>query len=119
MLKMIKNIFKKLRTNKEPLNAVTKKRVQNKNRIIERSTGNIHKFVIDTKYDVSFNSLKEEINDFYSRLGFNEIAYDREHAYLLKKRNDIEPYVSLRLKNDEYVIEIKNSQKIQLKILTN
>ena len=113
------NLFQKFTLNKKEVTTKTKKQPAKKNKIIERSSGNMHKLIIDIKCDVTFNSLKTELNDFYSKLGFTDIAYDRETAYLLKKEDDIEPYVSLRLKNDEYIIEIKNTQKIQLKILTN
>ena len=113
------NLIKKFIPLKKEARIKTKKNNDNRNKIIERSSGNMHKFIINIKCDVTFNSLKNEINEFYSKLGFSDIAYDRENAYLLKKENDIEPYVSLRLKSEEYIIEIKNTQKIQLKILSN
>ena len=117
MLKEVKNTFYNLIKNF--INSKTEIYEEKNNKIIERSSGNMHKFIINIKCDVTFNSLKNEINEFYSRLGFCNIAYDRENAYLLKKEDDIEPYVSLRLKSEEYIIEIKNTQKIQLKILSN
>lgn len=73
--------------------------------------------LIHDEHPTSFETLKEELNTQYKKLGFTDLAYSRSKSWLLKKPFDEEPYISLRYDGDEYKIYIYKSEEPKLKLL--
>ncbi|PLY04503.1 MAG: hypothetical protein C0625_16360 [Arcobacter sp.] len=101
----------------QPLNKIRKENSISTREITETTRKRIHKIVIHDQHNVTFSSIKKELQTQYAKLNFSDIAYDRNNVYLLKNPNDIEAYVSLRYDNDEFIIQVNNSNLPQLKIL--
>lgn len=85
--------------------------------VIEKEKKESYKLIIHDKHKVTFKSLKKELEEFYSKLGFTQIAYDRENNWLLTNNENSEAYISLRYDNNEYTIQVNKIQKPKLKIL--
>jgi len=100
-----------------PMNITPKNVTEPKRDIIKKSKKELHKVVIHDKHKVTFKSLKKELEEQYKKLGFVNIAYNRENAYLLKNSSDDEAYVSLRYEDDEFTIETKKTIEPILKLL--
>ena len=75
------------------------------------------KINIDIKHNVSFESLKEELNSQYEPLGFTKIAIDKEDSWMVKNPDLGTAYVHLSIKEDDFVIETYNTQEPVLEIM--
>lgn len=96
----------------KPLNETKKNKEVSKNEIIETFTNDLQKIIIDDRYDISFETLKKRLNKYYKSLGFTLVAYDRESAYIVRNPEILEAFISLRYDNNQYIVEIKKSNKI-------
>ena len=103
----------------KPNNRTLKKQDDEIRDIRQSSRRGIHKIIIHEMHNTSFELLKKELEEQYTKLGFTEIAYNRNNAWILKKPSDEEAYVSLRHAIDEYTIHVKNSEEPCLKIIQN
>ena len=101
----------------QPLNKIKINKNKKIREVIESFRKGIYKIIIHDLDNVTFESLKKELQTQYSKLNFTDIAYDRDNAYLLKNPQDMEAYVSLRHDDDEFIILVNNSKKPELKIL--
>lgn len=101
----------------QPLNKSLKEKDNEIREIIENSKADQYKIIIHDKYPVTFKSLKKELENQYTKLKFDILAYDRKNAWLLKSEDDEEAYVSLRHENDEFTIHVKKTEKPNLNIL--
>lgn len=100
-----------------PLNKYIKNVDSSIRETIVKKKKDSYKIIIHDKNKISFDSLKKELENQYNKIGFNEIAYNRNNAYLLKNRDEEESYVSLRHENDEFTIQTNRTQKPILKII--
>jgi len=69
---------------------------------------NNFKMVIDERYDISFEQIKEDLLNQYEGLGFNEIVVDKETSFMLKNKDNQEAYISVSHMNDEFKVETFN-----------
>ena len=69
---------------------------------------NTLKIKIDDRYDLSFQSLKEELYNQYEKLGFTFISFDKEDSWMIKKPEFNEAYILLSYKDSFYNIETFN-----------
>lgn len=100
-----------------PFNKAFKDDVSEVREIIQSSRKGIHKIIIDDRDKVDFEQLKEELSNQFTKLGFTEIAYERQNAWLVKNKEDLEAYISLRHDGDNYIIQTRNTEEPSLKIL--
>ncbi|WP_072680502.1 hypothetical protein [Arcobacter sp. LA11] len=102
-----------------PLNKVIKNEPETVRNIIEKKQKDLYKIIIHDKQKVTFKSLKKELEEQYHKIGFTDIAYDRENAFILKNEENEEAYISLRYENDEFTIQTKKTDEPILKVLQN
>ncbi|RXI37125.1 hypothetical protein CRU99_12475, partial [Malaciobacter mytili] len=69
---------------------------------------NIYKMIIDDRYDISFDILKETLYAQYETLGFTLVVIDKENSWMIKKTDYKEAYISLAYTNKSYVVETFN-----------
>lgn len=113
---VLSNIY--LFINNRPVNKLKKDDDKPKDITYTSEDGN-HNIKIDTKYNISFNTIKDELYEQYKNLDFNNIVYDRDYSWILKKDNDDESYISLRENNGEFIIDVKNSEQPNLNFIQN
>lgn len=101
----------------QPLNISIKNDFEKPRDIVQNKRQEEYKIVIHDKHKVTFKSLKKELEEQYTKIGFSDIAYYRENAFILKNIENDEAYVSLRYENDEFTIQTKKTDKPILKIL--
>lgn len=100
-----------------PLNVKIKNDIEPLKDIIEKKKKELYKIIIHDKYKVTFKSLKDELENQYSKLGFIDIVYNRNNAFILKNYENEESYVSLRYENNNFTIQTNKTEKPILKIL--
>lgn len=66
------------------------------------------------EYGVSFDALKNELIKQYKELGFTHVSSDVQNSCMLKDPSNINAYVSLSFKDNEYKIETYNVQEVNL-----
>jgi len=66
---------------------------------------NSFKMFIDNRHNINFNEIKENLQEQYSSLGFNNIVLDKENSWMLKNSENEEAYILLSHTNNEYKIE--------------
>lgn len=77
-------------------------------------TDNSFKIFIHDKNNITFESLKQELQNQYSPLGFKNVIFSKETSWMIK--NDNQSYVLLSHKGDEYIVEAYNTEKPILSI---
>lgn len=100
-----------------PLNIKVENNVEPLRDIIEKNKKEFYKIIIHDKYKVTFHSLKNELEEQYKKLGFINIVYDRQNAFILKNNDNKESYVSLRYDNNDFTVQTNKTEKPILKIL--
>lgn len=100
-----------------PLNVKIKHNSEPLRDIIENKKKELYKIIIHDKYKITFKSLKNELEEQYNKLGFVNIVYNRQNAFILKNNEDEESYVSLRYENNDFTIQTNKTEKPILKIL--
>lgn len=99
------------------VNNAIKKEEEPLREIIQSSRKGVHKIILDDRYDIDFQTLKKELKEQFTKLGFDQTAYERPNAWLVKTLNDDEAYISLRYDDNNYTIQAKNTEEPKLKIL--
>ncbi len=69
---------------------------------------NNFKILIDDRYDITFEQIKEDLLNQYESLGFNEIVVDKETSWMLKNKDNQEAYILVSHLNNEFTVETYN-----------
>lgn len=69
---------------------------------------NTLKIKIDDRYDLSFQSLKEELYNQYEKLGFTLISFDKKTSWMIKNPEFNDAYILLSYKDNFYKVETFN-----------
>lgn len=72
---------------------------------------NSFKISIDVRYDLTFDSLKEELFNQYNKLGFKDIVIDKSDSWMIKNLEFEKAYILLSHKNNFYEIETFNVEE--------
>ena len=79
---------------------------------VVQSEDDVHKIIIHDKNDITFEELKNKLNEQYSQLGFTNVAVDKESFWMIKNPLLDNSYILLSHLNDEYVIEVYKCEMI-------
>ncbi|NVJ52469.1 MAG: hypothetical protein HWD90_02150 [Campylobacteraceae bacterium] len=74
-------------------------------------TDNSFKISIDERYDLTFESLKEELFNQYSKIGFENITIDKPSSWMIKSSESNESYILLSHKDNFYEVETFNVEE--------
>ncbi|HFU75920.1 MAG TPA: hypothetical protein ENK66_06705 [Arcobacter sp.] len=77
------------------------------------------KVKIDNRYEISFELLKDEINNQYTSLSYTKNVVDNDNTWMIKKSDDGNSYVSVNKDKHYFYIEIFNTVKPNLDFLNN
>ena len=66
---------------------------------------------------INFSNLKEDLKSQYESLGFTNKVLDEEASFLLEHKENKDTFVSLKEKDNTYIIETLNTQNPDLFIL--
>ncbi len=69
---------------------------------------NNFKMIVDDRYDISFEQIKEDLINQYSVLGFDEVVVDKETSWMLKNKENNEAYILVTHVNNEFKVETFN-----------
>lgn len=72
---------------------------------------NSFKISIDDRYNLSFESLKEELFNQYNKMGFENIVIDKPNSWMLKNIESDKAYIMLSHKDNFYEVETFNIEK--------
>ncbi len=66
---------------------------------------NNFKMLIDDRYDITFEQIKEDLLNQYGSLGFNEIVLDKENSWMIKNKDNHDAYILVSHLNNEFTVE--------------
>ena len=69
---------------------------------------NNFKMVIDERFDITFEQIKEDLLQQYKPLDFDEIVVDKETSFMLKNKDNQESYILVTHMNNEFIVETFN-----------
>jgi hypothetical protein len=69
---------------------------------------NSFKMIIEDRYDITFEQIKEDLLNQYESLGFDEIVVNKENSWMLKNKDNQEAYILVSHVDNEFRVETFN-----------
>lgn len=80
---------------------------------------NVYSVYIDQKHEVTFDSLKNELELQYLPLGYNKNVIDKDDSWMIKNNEIEKSYILLSKDKKYYKVEVFHAQNPELSILEN
>jgi len=119
VISALSSTYKYIMDNKqeELIENIKEHKVTKEIRINEKD--NFYRVFIPLCFDVSFDDIKYELYSQYNKLGFEDIAIDKENSWMLKKPENQDCYVCVSIleMDEELKVEVYNTIRPVLKVL--